>query len=1175
MLGLTKSLIQEKDFQELLQRIEYGGCPLVYSGLQSVHAAHAAAAIRAETHRPVVIICPDETEAERFRRDLSAFSSEDISLLYGRDFTFFHAHSISRSAEHQRLRSFYAMQRDLSPLILGTPDGLMQRTIPVDKLMRAAFSLKIGDHADPQNLANQLIQCGYKRYDAVEGIGQFALRGGIFDFFSPAYDSPVRCEFFDDELDSMGLFDTGTQRRTENLQTADILPVQECLPCLGDGGIALFTEKLDALLKKVQRRRNAPEDLVKTLSADMETISNGMSLTSVDKYISLIYDTFADGLDYLPPDAVLLIYEPSRCEEHAKNLNWQLTQDVQYLLESQQMDGTLAAYSREWPELCERFSEWPCVFLDSFRGSTYPLAPRALLNLTAKQLPSYGGSLSTAASDILHYLKEGFRVIVFAQDLRKANILKEYLTSNGVPSCLDDSLAKLNHEPGCTISVGGLSSGLEYPGCKLAVFTEGQITSSYQQGKTRKRSSNNKQRIQSFTDLSKGDLVVHETHGIGRFLGVERLQVDRGYKDYIKIGYSGTDVLYVPATQLDVVSKYIGAASEDAPVKLSKLGGTDWAKAKARARNAAKDLAAGLIQLYAERTRRPGHAFQPDTVWQEEFEDRFEYTETNDQLNAIRDIKADMEKPTPMDRLLCGDVGFGKTEVALRAVMKCVMDGKQAAILAPTTVLAQQHYITAMKRFAGLPIRIEVLSRFCSSKQIKNSLKMAKDGSADIVIGTHRLIQKDVVFKDLGLLVIDEEQRFGVSHKERLKEMSRGIDCLTLSATPIPRTLNMALAGIRDMSSIEEAPTGRHPVQTYVLEHDWSVIADAIRREIGRGGQIYYLHNRVETIDRCAARIKSMIEGISVGVAHGKMDEQALNAVMDKVSTGEVQVLVCTTIIETGIDIPNVNTLIIEDADRLGLAQLHQIRGRVGRSSRHAFAYFTFKQGKVLTEIANKRLTAIREYAEFNSGFRIAMRDLEIRGAGNLLGAEQSGHMMSVGFDLYMKLLEEAVLEQKGEKKKRKVDCSADLSVEAGIPDSYVESPEQRMDLYRRIAMIQNEADADDMTDELVDRFGDPPRSVNNLIYVALLRGKAAEAGITEISQKSGRIMFKLLNFDMSVISTLYAMQEYSGKLKVEAGSNPCVSLKAVSGGDVIRQCEKFVQNYQEVQTRQTGSARS
>lgn len=1165
MLGLTRSLRHEKDFQELLQRIEYGGCPLTYSGLGEIHAAHAAAAVRKETGRPVVVICPDEMEAERFRSDLSAFTEEDVQALFVREFTFFHADSVSREAEHRRLRVFRALSEEGCNLLVTTPDALMQRTLPPKTMQNASFSLSVGGTGDLNELAEKLVRGGYKRSDAVEGVGQFAIRGGILDFFSPAYSQPVRCEFFGDEIDSMGLFDTGTQRRTENLQKAEIIPAAECLPCLADGGEAAFSGKLRAFVKRLTKRKNPPAELIKNLNTDVERLENGLSFTAADKYFSLLYESFSSGADYIPADAVVIVYEPSRCGERAKHYDWQLGQDTQALLENSQLDGTYIAHWKPWEEICNSLTDYPVLFLDSFRGSSYPLAPRSLLNLTAKQLPSYGGSLSTAAGDIVHYMKEGYKVIVFAGDRRKAGILKDYLSNNGIEPVIDEALSQLHPSGICVISVGALSAGLEYPNMRLAVLTEGQFAARFEQKKPQKRNDSNRQKLQSFTDLSRGDLVVHNTHGIGRFLGVERLQVDGGYKDYIKIGYAGTDVLYVPATQLDTVAKYIGSSGEDSPVKLSKLGGTDWAKAKSRAKKAAQDLAAGLIQLYAERTRRPGHAFSPDTIWQQEFEERFEYAETGDQLQAIKDIKEDMEKPAPMDRLLCGDVGFGKTEVALRAVMKCVMDNKQAAILVPTTVLAQQHYVTAMKRFAGLPVHIEVLSRFRNATQTKNALRMAKDGSADIIIGTHRLIQKDVVFKDLGLLVVDEEQRFGVSHKERLKEMSKGVDCLTLSATPIPRTLNMALAGIRDMSSIEEPPTGRHPVQTYVLEHDWSVLADAIRRELSRGGQVYYLHNRVETIDLCASRIAAMVEGASVAVAHGKMDQMSLNAVMDKVSSGEVQVLVCTTIIETGIDIPNVNTLIIEDADRLGLAQLHQIRGRVGRSSRHAFAYFTFKQGKVLTEIANKRLSAIREYAEFNSGFRIAMRDLEIRGAGNLLGAEQSGHMMSVGYDMYLKLLEEAVLEQKGEKPKKK-ECSADLSIEAGIPDTYVESPEQRMDLYRRIAFIQTEADADDMTDELVDRFGDPPRSVNNLISVALMRGEAAEAGITDISQKSGRLLFKVADFDMGIISSLYNLSDYAGKLKVEAGSSPCISLKISNGGDVIRQCVKFIRSYKAMQ---------
>ena len=639
------------------------------------------------------------------------------------------------------------------------------------------------------------------------------------------------------------------------------------------------------------------------------------------------------------------------------------------------------------------------------------------------------------------------------------------------------------------------------------------------------------------------------------------MQVDGFEKDYVKIAYAGTDCLYVPATQLDLVTKYTGGG-EEKPVRLSKMGGAEWARTRSRAKSAAKDMAQKLIALYAERQRLPGYAFSPDSEWQREFEDNFDYTETDDQLRCTAEIKADMESSVPMDRLLCGDVGFGKTEVALRAVMKCVLDGKQAAILVPTTVLAQQHYQTALQRFFGFPVGIAVLSRFRTGAQTTQTLSDIATGKVDLVIGTHRLLSKDVRFKDLGLLVVDEEQRFGVTHKEHIKELSRGVDVLTLSATPIPRTLNMAMSGIRDMSSIEEPPEDRLPVQTFVMEHDWGVIADAIRREIQRGGQVYYLHNRVEDIDRTALRLQKLLEDVTVAVAHGQMDKNMLASVMESVVSGETQVLVCTTIIETGIDIPNVNTLIIEDADKLGLAQLHQIRGRVGRSTRRASAYLTFRRDKVLTEIAEKRLSAIRDFAAFGSGFKIAMRDLEIRGAGNLLGAEQSGHMVDVGYDMYMKLLSEAVLEARGIEVPKRADCSADLAVAANIPERYIGSSEQRMDIYRRIAAIRTEEEADDLTDELIDRFGDPPPGVNALIHVALLRGEAGRAGVTDIAQKQGYLRFTVRDFDMEKVSALYARPEYRGRLRVEAGSKPCLSLKIKAKGRVIDEARKFVEDW-------------
>ena len=639
------------------------------------------------------------------------------------------------------------------------------------------------------------------------------------------------------------------------------------------------------------------------------------------------------------------------------------------------------------------------------------------------------------------------------------------------------------------------------------------------------------------------------------------MQVDGFEKDYIKINYAGTDTLYVPATQLDLVSKYTGGG-EEKPVKLSKMGGSDWVKTRSRAKSAAKDMAKKLIALYAERQRLPGHAFAPDSEWQREFEENFGYTETDDQLRCTAEIKGDMESSVPMDRLLCGDVGFGKTEVAMRAVMKCVLDGKQAAILVPTTVLAQQHYQTALQRFFGFPVNIGVLSRFQTGAQTTRLLADLASGKCDLVIGTHKLLRKDVKFKDLGLLVVDEEQRFGVTHKEHIKEMSRGVDVLTLSATPIPRTLNMAMSGIRDMSTIEEPPEDRLPVQTYVMEHDWGVIADAIRREIQRGGQVYYLHNRVEDIERTTKRLHELLGDVTIAVAHGQMDKAMLSNVMERVVSGEVQVLVCTTIIETGIDIPNVNTLIIEDADKLGLAQLHQIRGRVGRSTRSASAYLTFRRDKVLTEVAEKRLNAIRDFAQFGSGIKIAMRDLEIRGAGNLLGAEQSGHMIDVGYDMYMKLLSEAVLEARGIEVPARAECSADLAVAANIPDRYISSPEQRMDIYRRIALIRTEEEADDLTDELIDRFGETPPGVNALIHVALLRGEAGRAGITDISQKQGTLRFTLSDFDMEKVSALYAREEYKNRLRVEAGSKPCISLKIKNKNRVIDEARSFAADW-------------
>ncbi|MDR2606594.1 MAG: transcription-repair coupling factor [Oscillospiraceae bacterium] len=1177
MIALSKELLNCKELRPLMSRLTAKSASLV-SGPDGIHKAHLAAALRRETGRVVIAVVSDESELGRFRMDISALTGESVYALPSREFTFYDSEIVSREVEHERIRSLFALSANLAGVVVCTPDGLMQRT--VGNVSDWGLHLKMGDTIQPEELIRRLTELGYERTEQVEGIGQFARRGGILDFYSPSLETPVRMEFFGNEIDRIGTFSAEDQRVIGNIRAVSILPVAESLVSLHPGGEAGFLEDLRGIHDRLAKRKTTPPALLQRLEQDFEHINNGLKLQAADRYMQLIYGKDATvGADYIPDNAIIVLCEPHRLEEKAKNYLWRINEDTSALLESGVISGELSHFYKDWDGCLRVFDKQQrsVVMLDSFRGAAYPFNPRITLTLTAKQLPSYGGSLPTAADDINRYIKDKYRVVVLCGDERKAKAMMDFLEEQKISASLDYSLNSLPSVGQCVISIGGLSAGMEYPGLNLTVITEGQLFSHAAQNanqqahsRLRKRKgsvpSKNKKKLQSYSDLGVGDFVVHELHGIGRFLGMVKITTDGVEKEYVQIAYRGTDKVYVPATQLDMVSKYIGGGGDEGGhVRLSKLGGTDWTKAKARAKAAAKDLAQGLINLYAERVKRPGFAFSRDHGLQADFEEAFPYNETDDQLKAIAEIKADMEKATPMDRLLCGDVGFGKTEVALRAVMKCVNDGKQAALLVPTTVLAQQHYVTASQRFANLAVKIEVLSRFRSTREINSALQSIRAGSVDVVIGTHRILSKDIQFKDLGLLIVDEEQRFGVSHKEKLKLLSKQVDVLTMSATPIPRTLNMALAGIRDMSTIEEPPAGRFPVQTYVLEHDWSVIADAVRREIGRGGQVYYLHNRIETIDKTAMRLREAVNipELSVGIAHGGMGEEELSGVMERVGDGSVQVLVCTTIIEAGIDIPNVNTLIIEDADRLGLSQLHQIRGRVGRGTRHAFAYFTFRQGKVLSEISTKRLSTIREFAAFNSGVKIALRDLEIRGAGNLLGAEQSGHIAGVGFDMYLKLLEEAVLEEKGTPVKRKPTCSADLSVSASIPEKYISSSEQRIDIYRRIALIDDTDDAEDMEDELQDRYGNLPDSVRELIRVALLRAEAAEVGIADISQRGGNLIFRLKELAPEMLGLLMADREFSRRVKLELSAEaPTFTYKLKSGMPVINEALEFVRKF-------------
>ncbi|MCL2003837.1 MAG: transcription-repair coupling factor [Oscillospiraceae bacterium] len=1100
MLALCEALWALPEAQELLSRIRNGGCPVALGGLSAVHKAHFIAAARRKTGRPVAVLVPDEAEAARLALDCAVFAEEEALTLPCREFSYSAADTMSREWEYARLNALRRVADNAAPILIGTADAFMQATLPPRELRENSLHLRPG--ANISALPARLVELGYTRSEQVEGMGQFSSRGGIIDVYSPGMDAPARIELFGDEIDTLRAFDVQSQIRVAPLDSCTLLPCREIGP--GTSSEEIFT-----------------------------------------------------ALDYLPRGTIVFIAEQGRVGERIKHTLWMWSEEAERILER---GGQYPPFGIDDVDLWRAVKRFDCVMLDLFLAQDYFLRPHSMMNVTAKQLPSFGASLETAAGDIAHYRGGGTTVMVFVPTERQARHLEELLRGKGLPAAV--GLPGSLDEGGVFLCSGALSSGLEYPGIQFAVLTEGQTTA--RGGAAKKVSTKRdsaKKRLVSYADLEPGDLVVHEHHGIGRFAGIVSMDVDGLKRDYIKLTYSGDDVLYVPVTQLHLVAKYIGGR-EETVAKLNKLGGTEWIKAKARAKAAAKELAAGLVKLYAERKRREGFAFPGDDDWQAGFEDAFEYRETEDQLRCASEIKADMERKTPMDRLLCGDVGFGKTEIALRAVMKCVLGGKQAAMLVPTTVLAQQHGQTAARRFAGYPVRVDVLSRFCTPAQAAAVKKKIRSGHLDFVIGTHKLLQKDMKFANLGLLVVDEEQRFGVTHKERLKELSRQVDVLTLTATPIPRTLHMALSGIRDMSHIDEAPRDRTPVQTYVLEYDRALIHDAARREVGRGGQVYYLHNRVETIDRAAAEIAAALPDVTVAAAHGQMKEAELSDIMRRVVDGEIQILVCTTIIEAGLDIPNVNTLIIEDADKLGLAQLHQIRGRVGRSNRRAFAYLTYRRGKVLAEVAAKRLAAIREFAEFGSGLKIAMRDLEIRGAGNLLGAEQSGHMMSVGYEMYLRLLEEAVLEEQGVQVKPKIDCFADLPVRAGLPEKYIGHAGIRMDFYRRIAAITTDAEASDMTDELEDRFGDLPEETRALLRVALVRAAAAKRGFTELAQKGGRLLAKLPEPDFTRVARVCGAAEYKGRIMFSAGNEPHLSLKLVSGEGVLEAAAKLVEMY-------------
>ena len=1119
-------------------------------------AAEEALLTRGETKKTPLILVSDEKTAYSMRNKLSAFL-ENVYVFPARDFNFHNVGALSKEWEYERLKVLRALLAGECGAILAVPEAALS-LLPPKAYLAKGSAMKIGDTAPVSELVKTLDSYGYVRVDTVEGAGQYSLRGDILDIFVPDNEYPLRLEFFGDELDAAGYFDTMTQRRTENVAELTITPVRETV--IPPEKYALIEEKIDSLIASALRKKN--QTLAEKLSAERIAFKNA-DFAAADKFLPYLYDEFATLFDYA--DGLCVVCDYPRVRDRLNSFLYQLHETLTDLAASGEMTIAGGVWCKGYEDLKYFLSKRPSVVTDPFTG-TPDFEISGLFEFASRQTVSIESSADILCDDLAGYLKSGCRTVLCVRGKAHASELFDMLDEHGISAVISGGVNPAEISKNHVYILPKDDPADEYVGFELtrSEFAFLCESNSTQESSARAVKSNEKakksarKKILSYLELTEGDYVVHELHGVGQYMGIKTLTVAGVTRDYITIKYAGKDQLYVPCDGLDKVSKYSGKGDN---VVLSKMGGSEWIKKKTRAKKAAKDMAKELIALYAERSRRPGYAFSPDNEWQREFEAGFEYEETDGQLQAVREIKKDMEKPCPMDRLLCGDVGFGKTEVALRAAFKAVMDGKQVAVLVPTTILAFQHFRTFCSRMHGFPLRIEMLSRYVTPKNAKLVLQKLENGEADIVVGTHKLLGKNVKFKDLGLLIVDEEQRFGVAHKERLKEMSKQVDVLTLTATPIPRTFNMALVGIRDMSVLEEAPIDRYPVQTYVLEYDRTILHEAIKKELRRGGQVFYLHNKVENILTVAAHIKEAVPEANVAVAHGQMDKEEISSIWYDMTEGKIDVLVCTTIIETGVDVPNANTLIIEDADRMGLAQLHQIRGRVGRSNRRAFAYLTYKPESMLNEIAQKRLVAIKEFTEFGSGFKIAMRDLEIRGAGNLLGAEQSGHMEAVGYDMFVRLLEQAVLEEKGEAVKEMPECAVDLGISAFIPERYIKRPSGRIEMYKRISEIKNKADADDVADELRDRYGEIPKETKNLLAIASIRARASAIGLVRIEYKNGKLAVYPSVPPTKEQSIALAMK-FPGKVLTSLGKNPCYNIKADSVDGIGKVLEEIFKIY-------------
>ena len=1095
------------EYKRILSLLDKHMSPILVTSLTDAAKSHLAFCVGSDTKRPVVIITYNELRAKEIVEDMSYFCGE--ALYYPpKDIIFYSADVHSQDILKKRFRVLNSLIKGENPVIVIPAASIFDKLMNRSEFEKNIIPLKTGDILEIEEFIKKLVIMGYERRETVEGTGQFSQRGGIIDVFSPVSDYPVRIELWDNEIDSIRIVDASSQRSVEKIDSAEIFPSRELIYTADEAAQAALKIEKDYIKAYEAFEKNglfeAKSNLAEHIGESIEGLKNNASIVSPSRFIG--YFGKAESLfDYMPKDSLIFFDEPNHIKEESGIVLSEFGESITNRIAKGYMLPSQAGVMYDYHQVIKKTEGFDRVLLTTVSRSIKDFKISESFDIPAKSTPSFNRQIEMFCGEIAGMKKSGERILILSGSRTRGERLAAELSERGVASVYVENLRDFSIAPGMVaVSKGNLSRGFSYKDIGFSIFSDKELLGGGVIKKERRRKKKGRS-IESFTDLRIGDYIVHDSHGIGVFDGIEKITVDGVNKDYIKIKYADGGSLFVPTAQMNSIQKYIGADS--AKPRLNKLGGQDWAKAKSRVKEAVSALAGDLVSLYSKRQNARGFVYSKDTLWQKEFEETFPYEETEDQTLAIEDVKRDMESGKVMDRLICGDVGYGKTEVAIRAAFKAVSDGKQVCYLVPTTILAQQHYNTFTGRLENYPVRVDMLSRFKTRAEQKKTIEDLEKGFVDIVIGTHRLLSKDVKFRDLGLVIVDEEQRFGVSHKEKLKNLKENVNVLTLTATPIPRTLHMSLTGIRDMSLLEEPPLERFPIQTFVMENDPEFVKEAINRELARGGQVYYLHNKGMNISEAAARLSKLVPKASIAYAHGRMSEHELEDIMKDFIDGLIDVLVCTTIIETGLDIPNVNTIIIQDADKMGLAQLYQLRGRVGRTNKIAYAYLMYRKDKAVREVAEKRLQTIRDFTEFGAGFKIAMRDLEIRRAGNLLGAEQHGHMEAVGYDMYCRLLNEAVSDITGEKAGEDFETVIDININAYIPSFYIKSEEQKLDIYRKIASIRNNEDYTDVCDEIIDRFGDPPKAVSALLEIALIKSEAHSLKITSITQKQSSVV--------------------------------------------------------------------